>query len=71
MLFSTKKIKADLIDMMMGWRLSGFNVYCGPRIQSGEDFKVEVVAAEMGNVGCSQEVAENCPVDATHVVKMR
>jgi hypothetical protein len=33
MLLSRKKITEDLIDIMMGWRHSGFNVYCGPRIQ--------------------------------------
>ena len=33
MLLSRKKITEDLVDMMMGWRHSGFNVYCGPRIQ--------------------------------------
>jgi hypothetical protein len=37
MLLSRKKITEDLIEMMMGWRHSGFNVYCGPRIQPGEE----------------------------------
>jgi hypothetical protein len=37
MLLSRKKITEDLIDMMMGWRHSGFNVYCGARIQPGEE----------------------------------
>jgi hypothetical protein len=37
MLLSRKKITEDLVDMMMGWRHSGFNVYCGPRIQPGEE----------------------------------
>ena len=31
------KITEDLVDMMIGWRHSGFNVYCGPRIQPGEE----------------------------------
>lgn len=31
MLVSRKKTTEDLIDMMMGWRHSGFNVYCGPK----------------------------------------
>jgi len=33
-LLSGNKITEDLIDMMMGWRHSGFDVYCGPRIHS-------------------------------------
>jgi len=37
MLLSRKKITEDLIEMMMGWRHSGFNVYYGPRIKSGEE----------------------------------
>ena len=38
--------------------------------QSGEDFKAEVVAAEVAEVGCNQEVAENCPVDAIDIVEI-
>jgi hypothetical protein len=44
MLLSRKKITEDLIDMMMGWRHSGFNVYCGPRIQAGEEEAMENLA---------------------------
>ena len=41
MLLSRKKITEDLIDMMMGWRHSGFNVHCGPRIQPGDGQAME------------------------------
>jgi hypothetical protein len=44
MLLSRKNITEDLIDMMMGWRRSGFNVYCGPRIQPGEEGAIENMA---------------------------
>ena len=44
MLLSRKKITEDLIDMMMGWRHSGFNVYCGPRIQPGDGQAMENLA---------------------------
>jgi hypothetical protein len=44
MLLSRKKITEDLIDMMMSWRHSGFNVYCGPRIQPGEEEAIEKLA---------------------------
>lgn len=36
MLLSKGKITKDLVDMMMSWRHSGFNVFCGPRIQPGD-----------------------------------
>jgi hypothetical protein len=44
MLLSRNKITEDLIGMMMGWRHSGFNVYCGPRIQPGEEEAMENLA---------------------------
>jgi hypothetical protein len=44
MLLSRKKITEDLIEMMMGWRHSGFNVYCEPRIQPGEEEAMENLA---------------------------
>lgn len=33
MLLSKGKITEDLVDMLMKWLHSGFNVFCGPRIQ--------------------------------------
>jgi len=32
------------MDMMMGWRHSGFNVFCGPRIQPGDEEAIENLA---------------------------
>jgi hypothetical protein len=55
MLLSRKKITEDLIDMMMGWRHSGFNVYCGPRIQPGEEEAMENLARYVVRVSFSQE----------------
>jgi hypothetical protein len=37
MLLSKGKITEDLVDMMLKWRHSGFNAFCGPRIQPGEE----------------------------------
>jgi len=37
MLLSKGKITEDLVDMLMKWRHSGFNVFCGPRIQPGDE----------------------------------
>ena len=55
MLLSRKKITEDLIDMMMGWRHSGFNVYCGPRIQPGEEEAIENLARYIIRASFSQE----------------
>jgi ferredoxin len=38
--------------------------------QSGEDFKAEVVTAEVAVIGCNQEVADDCPVEAIEVVEI-
>ena len=37
MLLSKGKITEELIDMVMTWRHSGFNVFSGPRIQPGDE----------------------------------
>jgi hypothetical protein len=55
MLLSRKKITEDLVDMMMGWRHSGFNVYCGPRIQPGEEEAMENLARYIIRASFSQE----------------
>ena len=49
------KITEDLVDMMIGWRHSGFNVYCGPRIQPGEDEAIENLARYIIRASFSQE----------------
>jgi hypothetical protein len=55
MLLSKKKITEDLIDMIMGWRHSGFNVFCGPRIQPGEEEAIENLACCIIRASFSQE----------------
>jgi hypothetical protein len=41
--------------MMMGWRHSGFNVCCGPRIQPGEEEAIENLARYIIGASFSQE----------------
>ena len=36
MLLSKGIITQDLVNMLLSWRHSGFNVFCGPRIQPGD-----------------------------------
>ena len=44
MLLSKGKIIRDLVHMLMAWRHSGFNVFCGPRIQPGDEQAMENLA---------------------------
>ena len=55
MLLSRKKITEDLIDMMMDWQHSRFNIYCGPRIQPGDGQAMENLARYIIRASFSQE----------------
>ena len=44
MLLSNGKIMEDLVEMLMKWRHSGFNVFCGDRIQPGDVKSMENIA---------------------------
>jgi len=55
MLLSKEKITQDLIDMLIKWRHSGFNVFCGPRIQPGEEEAMENLARYIIRASFSQE----------------
>jgi len=54
-LLSKGKITEDLVDMLMKWRHSGFNVFCGPRIQPGEKEVMENLARYIIRASFSQE----------------
>ena len=55
MLLSKGKITEDLIRMLMSWRHSGFNVFCGPRIKPGEEEAMENLARYIIRASFSQE----------------
>ncbi len=44
MLLKKGKITEDLVAMVMKWRHSGFNVFCGERIQPGDEEAMENLA---------------------------
>jgi hypothetical protein len=44
MLLSRGKITEDLIKMLISWRHSGFNVFCGPRIEPHDERATENLA---------------------------
>jgi len=55
MLMLKEKITEDLVHMMMSWRHSGFNVFCGPRIQPGDEQAMENLARYIIRASFSQE----------------
>ena len=55
MLLSKGKITEDLINMLLSWRHSGFNVFSGPRIQPGEEEAMENLARYIIRASFSQE----------------
>jgi len=55
MLLSKGKITQDLVEMLMSWRHSGFNVFCGSRIQPGDENAMENLARYIIRASFSQE----------------
>ena len=55
MLLSKRKITQDLINMVVSWRHSGFNVFCGPRLHPAEEDAIENLARYILRASFSQE----------------
>ena len=55
MLLSKGKITQSLVDMLMTWRHSGFNVFCGPRIYPRKEEAMENLARYIIRASFSQE----------------
>jgi len=71
MLLARKKIMEDLIDMMMGWRHSGFNVFCGPRIQPRDEEAMENLARYIIRASFSQERMTYIPEESKVVYRSK
>jgi hypothetical protein len=54
-LLSKGKFTEEMVEMLMKWRHSGFNVFCGPRIQPGNDQAMENLARYIIRASFSQE----------------
>ncbi len=54
-LLKKEKITGDLVEMVFGWRHSGFNVFCGSRIQPGSEDAMENLARYIIRASFSQE----------------
>ena len=55
MLLSKGIVTKDLVNMLLSWRHSGFNVFCGPRIQPGDQQAMENLARYIIRASFSQE----------------
>jgi hypothetical protein len=55
MLLRNEKISEEVAKLIMSWRHSGFNVYCGPRIQPGDEEAMENLARYVVRASFSQE----------------
>jgi len=64
MLLSKGKITHDLVSMLLSWHHSGFNVFCGPRIQPGNEDAMENLARYIIRASFSQERMSYVPEEA-------
>ena len=55
MLLSRKKITENRIEMLLGWRHSRFNVFCGPRIRPNDEKAMDNLARYIVRASFSQE----------------
>jgi hypothetical protein len=57
--------------MMMGWWHSGFNSYCGQRIQPGEEEAIENLSRYIIRAPSSQERMTYIPVECKVLYKFK
>jgi hypothetical protein len=50
-----QKLKKELVGMLMSWRHSGFNVFCGSRIYPRDETAMENLARYIIRASFSQE----------------
>ncbi len=71
MLLSNGKITEDLVNMLMKWRHSGFNVFRGPRIQPGEEKAMEYLTRYIIRASFSQERMTYIPDESKVVYRSK
>jgi len=70
-LLSKGKITEDLVDMLIKWRHSGFNVFCGPKIQPGDENAMENLARYIVRASFSQERMTYIPEESQVVYQSK
>jgi len=71
MLLSKGRITQDLVNMLLSWRHSGFNVFCGPRIQPGDGQAMENLARYIIRASFSQERMTYIPEESKVVYQSK
>ena len=61
----------DMIALLDKWRHSGFNVFCGPRIQPGDEDAMENLARYIIRASFSQERMTYIPEESKVVYKSK
>ncbi|MEE9556073.1 MAG: transposase, partial [Candidatus Adiutricales bacterium] len=64
MLLSKGIITQDLVNMLLSWHHSGFNVFCGPRIHPREEEAMENLARYIIRASFSQERMSYVPEES-------
>ena len=70
-LLSNVKITEDLLDMLIKWRHSGFTVFCGPKIQPGDEEAMESLARYIIRASFSQDRMTYIPEESKVVYKSK
>ena len=71
MLLKKEKITEELVQMVMAWRHSGFNVFCGSRIQPGSEDTMENLARYIIRASFSQERMTYLPEESKVVYQSK
>ena len=71
MLLVKGKITQDMIALLDKWRHSGFNVFCGSRIQPGDEEAMENLARYIVRASLSQERMNYLPLEAKVIYKSK
>jgi hypothetical protein len=71
MLLKNEKITEELVQMVMGWRHSDFNVFCGPRIEPGSEDGRANLARYIIRASFSQERMTYVPEESKVVYKSK
>ncbi len=71
MLLKKEKITGELVELVSGWRHSGFNVFCGSRIQQGSEDAIENLARYIIRASFSQERMTYLPEESKVVYRSK
>jgi len=70
-LLKKEKITGELVELVSGWRHSGFNVFCGSRIQPGSEDAIENLARYIIRASFSQERMTYIPEESKVVYRSK